>query len=518
MKKWVIRLLITVLVAIGALLIYVYSNLRDRHPGYELDLQIRSEKPGPLWIGFAAVPITPHIQDTWVDADGDAYYDESKGDHYVDGNNNGQFDPFWLAGFQNRRPANGVHDDLWARTIVMDDGQTRVALVVLDVIGFFHDDLVDVRDLIPDSSGVDYTVVASTHNHEAPDLLGLWGPSHFQSGVNKEYLAFVKEKAVQSVVDAASRLRPARLRITQDLLGARELVNDTRLPHVYDAGLRCLQAIDTETDETLGILVAWADHPETLWSQNLLITSDFPHFLRLALEDGIEQDGRLVQAGLGGTAVFVNGAIGGLMTTDDDLAVSDPFSKEVFIEPSFEKARAQGNRLALLVLQSLEAPGAELIEEGRIHLRAKTIDVPLDNMLFRIGASLGVIDRGLSGWMKLRSEVAVFTLGPLSFLFVPGEIYPEIIEGGVEAPEGRDFEIEPIEVPALRNQMPEKYKFVFGMANDEIGYIIPKSEWDEKPPYLYGAAKSPYGEINSPGPETGPIIHRELLELLSDLN
>jgi len=33
--------------------------------------------------------------------------------------------------------------------------------------------------------------------------------------------------------------------------------------------------------------------------------------------------------------------------------------------------------------------------------------------------------------------------------------------------------------------MKGEYKFVFGLANDEIGYIIPKSEWDEVPPYLY---------------------------------
>jgi len=62
--------------------------------------------------------------------------------------------------------------------------------------------------------------------------------------------------------------------------------------------------------------------------------------------------------------------------------------------------------------------------------------------------------------------------------------------------------------------MPGKYKFVFGMANDMIGYIIPKSEWDEKEPYLYNETESPYGEINSVGHETGPIIHREISKLL----
>jgi hypothetical protein len=65
--------------------------------------------------------------------------------------------------------------------------------------------------------------------------------------------------------------------------------------------------------------------------------------------------------------------------------------------------------------------------------------------------------------------------------------------------------------------MPGKYKFVFGMANDEIGYIIPKSEWEEEAPFRYGANESPYGEITSIGPETGPIIYSEILGLLADL-
>jgi hypothetical protein len=113
--------------------------------------------------------------------------------------------------------------------------------------------------------------------------------------------------------------------------------------------------------------------------------------------------------------------------------------------------------------------------------------------------------------------VAAWTLGPISFICVPGEIYPEIVEGGIEAPEGRDFGIEPVELPPLREEMRGRYRFVVGLANDEIGYIIPKSEWDASPPYTYGAGEGPYGEITSSGPEAGPLIHRELLDLLSGL-
>jgi hypothetical protein len=51
-----------------------------------------------------------------------------------------------------------------ARTMVIDDGITRLALVILDVIGFMHDDVVDVRKMLPEDLGLTYTIIASTHN------------------------------------------------------------------------------------------------------------------------------------------------------------------------------------------------------------------------------------------------------------------------------------------------------------------------------------------------------------------
>ena len=57
-------------------------------------------------------------------------------------------------------------------------------------------------------------------------------------------------------------------------------------------------------------------------------------------------------------------------------------------------------------------------------------------------------------------------------------------------------------------------KFLVGLANDEVGYIIPKSEWDDAAPWLYGAPERHYGEINSLGPETAPLIHQALKDLV----
>jgi hypothetical protein len=65
--------------------------------------------------------------------------------------------------------------------------------------------------------------------------------------------------------------------------------------------------------------------------------------------------------------------------------------------------------------------------------------------------------------------------------------------------------------------MPGQVKFVFGLANDELGYIIPKSEWDEKPPHLYDT-KGVYGEVNSCGPDTARLLHAALAELCRETN
>lgn len=496
--------------------ILLRPNLKDRHPGYTADLKRVNKQALALSAGFAALKITPEVPDRWKDKNGDARYDPRDGDTYTDGNGNGKFDPVWMAGFSNSKPANGVHDDLWARCMVVDDGKTRVALVVLDAIGLMHDDVIDIRKLIPEKAGVAYTIVSSTHSHEAPDLMGLWGKTPFKSGVNQEYMKYVKEQTAQSVVEAVNQLRPARLAVSEDLTGAVPLVKDTRLPEVLDPGLRMIRAIDRENGNTLGTLIAWADHAETLWSQNLLITSDFPHYVREGVEKGIFNGDSLIKAGIGGIAIYANGAIGGLMTTHPTLTVKDPVTGMEYASPSFEKAEAQGKALALLVLAAMENP-LEVIDTAGVSMVVRTLTLPIANHLFKLATALGVLNRGTTGWMKMRTELAALRIGPVSMVTIPGEVYPEIINGGVEAPPGNDFGLEPVELPPVREMMPGTYKFVFGLANDEIGYIIPKSQWDVRSPFTYNREKSPYGEENSPGPETAPLLHRNLKEILEEL-
>ncbi len=519
MKKWIISILALLLILIVSIGAWSMYNLRDRHPDYNINIAIPSnDTPVTYQMGFGKQKITPTIIDTWNDVNQDARYNEEDGDTYNDNNKNGKFDAVWIAGFSNAKPANGVHDNVWARVAVIDDGKTRIAMVALDAVGFMHSDVIDIRQRIPAELEIDYTLIASTHTHESCDLVGIWGPDELHSGVDPKHMEYVKNQTVKAIADAIAAIRPAHLIIAEDLSGKDSLlIKDTRKPIVKATGIHVLYAIDAINGKPLGSIVNWANHPETLWSQNLLISSDFPHYIRESLENGITDQEQLVHPGIGGISVFFNGAVGGLMTPHPSLPFNDPIRDTIFKEPSFEKTRTLGEQIALLTINALS--GADtLMKTTPLALQAATIMLPLDNNTFRLASAIGLLQRGVPKFWSTRSEVAVFNIGPASFLSIPGEIYPEILYGGIESPPGQDYIIDPVEIPPLQEMMKGPYKFYIGLSNDEVGYIIPKSQWDNKKPWLYLDENDTYGEENSIGPETAPLIYQKLSTLLEQLD
>jgi hypothetical protein len=114
--------------------------------------------------------------------------------------------------------------------------------------------------------------------------------------------------------------------------------------------------------------------------------------------------------------------------------------------------------------------------------------------------------------------VGYLRLGPrakpvLEAALVPGELYPELSQGGVTRLAGADYPEAEIE-PALKPLMRAPCRMLVGLANDEIGYLIPKAEWDDKPPWLNQAEKRWYGEINSVGPAAAGLVVGAVRELI----
>jgi len=478
-----------------------------------VNVNYESSQERTISAGFSALTITPNIEDEWTDVNGDAQYKVKDGDHFEDKNGNGQFDPVWLAGFQNQRPAQGVHDDLWARTMVLSDGRFTLSFTMLDLIGLGSDDIISIRKKVQEQVPIDYCIIASTHTHEGPDVIGLWGANERSSGVNQDYMQSLIEKTSQSIIEAYKKKEPAVIQFGQDKSGALHLVEDSRPPIIMDHAIRVMHVLAKDDRSTLGTLINWANHPETTWNKNLQITSDFPHYIREGMENGVVVHDTLVQEGLGGICIFANGSIGGLMTTSPDFGIPDLQTGDMIYSPSFEKAEAQGYAIAIMALNALEASTDE-ISTGLLNLRAKSFKMPMTNRLYKLALLMGVLDKGMFDWWELRTEVAYWNIGPAEFIHHPAEIYPEIIIGGIEEPEGRDYDTIAIETPPIQSFLKEKYQFHIGLSNDMIGYVIPKSQWDAKAPFTYDYEEAPYGEINSLGPKTAPILYEALAEIV----
>jgi hypothetical protein len=418
----------------------------------------------------------------------------------------------FMAGFGHDRKATGVHDPLMARAIVLQHGKEKIALVSIDLVGLFHPQVENVRQRLP---GFGFILVSSTHNHEGPDTLGLWGASPFKSGVDGEYIAFVEKQIIAAVKAADANLKIAHARIGS--AHAPELLHDSREPYVKHDELVALEFRDKD-DKPTGIVVQWNCHPETLGDKNTLISADF-----------VGVTVKTLRAKNRCPVVYLTGTVGGLMTS---LRVEiKSAAGKVLQDGTFEKTERFGELLAGVADRALQA--ARPVKLTPLQARQRIVYLPLDNKLFLLARQLGVVQRDAFLWrgdpykaepirevkadkpLCTRTEIAWLRLGDLEIAAIPGEIYPELVLDKVQEPvdPGADFPDAPVE-PAIYKQLRGPHRMLIGLAGDEIGYIVPKRQWDENAPFCYGRKKTQYGEVNSLGPNTAPLLCRAFQELV----
>jgi hypothetical protein len=527
---------------------------------------------GPLQVGSARRSILPPCWEAWDDVNADHVYSRNT-DLLVDcgcdrlcaddpgypgpdrGEGDGELQTAWMAGFQNGRAMQGVRgadrglvgegDGIDARAVVLRQGASSVALVTLDIVGlFFEPDVTALRAAVAAQGvDVDHVVVHSSHNHEGPDTMGLWGRGLGRRGVDDVYQAWMLEQAASAVAEAAGAARPVAKMVVgagdvgdwHETLGSRNLINDTRDPYIVDERVGVARFEDAD-GATLATLLSWASHPETMRDDNNLVTSDFVHGIRVGLEQGVSWDARQA-AGVGGTALFVNGAVGGMMTPLR-IDVEDP-DGNVWTSGAWEKADTIGLIVAEIGLDALAR--GETIADPRLSFRAHRYRLPVDNIGFQGMFLSGVLVRELyeydpnipidaANLPEIATEVAVIEVGPLQLATVPGELLPELLIGGydgsvVDAPvtvvradnaHPPDLSAAP-SAPYLVDQFTQPHRWLIGLGNDELGYIIPDYDFKlhEDVPYILEAEGDHYEETNSLGPRTAGIVLAETERLLA---
>jgi hypothetical protein len=334
--------------------------------------------------------------------------------------------------------------------------------------------------------------------------MGLWGPAAGQSGIDDAYNSFVVDRIAEAAKGALAALEPATPALA--LVHSAELdtfIDDTRPPVVHDPDLIVLM-LTGKDGKRIATAVNWANHPETLGSRNTQISADYPGFFYKRLE-----------AKLGGMAVLWNGAVGG-MQSPLGAKIKDPATGSIAAENSFRKTQILGERIADLAADA--ARSAQPVGIDKIEFAERIINIPVTNRGFQMAAQADLYKgrKKTTADGSTTAPVGLIRMSGsqpvLALALVPGEMYPELSVGGVERYAGADFPDAPIETP-IKSMLHAQFKMLIGLAGDEIGYIIPKAEWDEKAPYLQNARKAWYGEENSVGPDAAARIAAAIQEL-----
>ena len=367
--------------------------------------------------------------------------------------------PVWQAGYNRDTKSTGVHDDVWARALALSNGETTVLIVATDLIGLFKNDVDEIRrQIVPLGVPFDHILITATHNHSGPDVLGLWNANPTQTGVDADYLTEVKQKMVRVAQEALARLQPARLFFSKTEVQG--ISYNARDRDIIDYSAVILHVKSTG-DSTIATLVNFACHPEVLNAKNTLITSDYAHYLYQKLE-----------AELGGTAMLVNGALGGMVTP-------------LVSEHSFAEAQRCGETLASAVIESLQ--NAQPVTDARLTSRRRLLKLKADNANFLKLYEMQVIRRPFVDGM-VETEVGALQIGPALAGTVPGEALPKI---GL----------------AIKAAMASQFKMVFGLTNDELGYLIPSEDW----------RPDAYEESMSLGQAAGDAVQQAVIALLEEI-
>lgn len=524
-----------------------------------------------LRAGAASFSIEPDCYESWVSGDDNVVYDASV-DTFLDcgcdrlcpgdagyvsadtGEEDGVFQRIFMGGGANNVPAMGVRgpeqgglradgDGLFAKAVVLDQGNTTVAIVAVESIGLQYDDTLATRALLAEQGvDVDHLLIHSTHSHLSVDAIGLWGPGLTESGYNEAYFSQIRQTIVEAVRLAKAELVPVSMTVGEvDVStyspdkGVRNVVTDTRDPFIIDPMLGAAQFSDAQ-GQTVATLVSFGLHPETMLGRSAYLSSDFVHALRTTVEDGVVWE-TYQRAGIGGTTVYLNSTVGGMMTTLR-LTNTDPDGNEWGSDGSWEKADAIGQQLGEMALDAVE--GGERVNEPVLGVRSQQFFVPIENRLFQTAGLLGVMQREQFNFdpsdpidddnqPDVQTEVNVIDVGPLQLLSIPGEMLPEVAVGGydgslVNAP-GRaivevtdnppDLTTAP-EGPYVKDDMNGTYRWIVGLGNDEIGYIIPRYNFklSADSPYILEAEGHHYEETRSLGPTTAERLQAETRRLI----
>ena len=378
-------------------------------------------------------------------------------------------------GARGETVSTGVHDPLYAKAIVLSDGQRTAAWVTMD-LGYADKPLTrDVRAAVSAALGFDDVFLTSSHTHSGPTFV-----PDFPSAATP-WVQELRRKVIAAIVEAHGALQPAQLgvgwgqvdlghnrrRVRAD--GTVEMLWENRrgIPTSPVDKSVAVVAFDTLAGDPIATLVNLAIHPVVLGPENLEYSADYPGAMMAAVERGV-----------GGQAMFLQGAAGDINPFWDKTSLADG---------AYEQMRSMGETIGAAVVRvrrELFFADVESIALGveRVQISPRW---DIDDPAIRAGVRRDYVERfGREGEAEVKTLLIGSDLALVSF---PGEFFVE---------HGLRLKDESVVINTL---------FV-GYSNGHLGYF----------PTIKAAAQGGYGAGSSTIVEVGAgelLVNRALINL-----
>lgn len=366
----------------------------------------------------------------------------------------------FIAGDKQNRKFTGIHDSLFVKAVVLKKDSTTLALLTVDCIGLLFPDVERIRAQAAAAVAIppQNIIVSSTHTHAGPDVVGLWGSDYQHPGVDSAYQQFLIQTAAKQIAIAFGKLQPVLVRTAQTTFGEPWVQNIC--DEEIDRSLTSMQFL-AEDGAAVASLTNFACHPTFLDAQYSEVSADYVNGFYKGLTTA-----------WGGENLFLQGAIGGWVQPVD--------------EGTFARATQRGSELAAATVAAYAS--SDTLNVNALSIRTKRMRLPVENAAWKQLAAIGTIQREISD--SVETEITWFAIGPAQFATHPGETAPWY---GLET----------------KRLMRTGPKFVLGLANDALGYILKPVYFDDK--------TKPHAEYltsMSVGKPTGPLIMRTLEQLI----
>lgn len=362
--------------------------------------------------------------------------------------------------------------DLYARVIVMEKENVRVAMVNVDNLGW-PSVLGDQSRALVKGIPPENILIAATHTHSAPDAYGFPDETG-KNYADLKYLNWCVRQIADAINEAVQKLEPASLKIAVGEAKGKIAYN-YYAPELYDPRCGVIQVVaesGKNSGKPIATLVNYAIHPEVLGSGRGILSPD----LCGPLYDRIEEKG-------GGIAVFMNSAQGGMVTADVRLENGQEAN-------TWEECVRIGNLLADEALRIVES--APIQKNPELKCASRTIKFPVDSEIMLYILKNSPLKMKTSDGNSIETQLNFLKMGSARVLTIPGEALPNI-----------GFYI--------KRKMNTDHAFLFGLTNDAFGYMLTKVDFNSFKRYQY-VTRTSLGE------QTGEIYIEEALRFLKDEN